>query len=55
VPATFQVIYMTGWAPAPTQQRPLRPGGAAARLADALGGTEVSLGEKAIPRDGDGH
>lgn len=35
--ATFDVIYLTGWAPAPGQQRPLRPGSAAMRLADALG------------------
>ena len=35
--ATFEVIFLTGWAPAPGQQRPLRPGSARARLADALG------------------
>jgi hypothetical protein len=27
---------MTGWAPAPTQQKPLKPGSAAMRLEDAL-------------------
>lgn len=43
VPATFQVIQMTGWAPAPTQQQPLRPGSAAARLAEALGEKESKL------------
>jgi NADH dehydrogenase [ubiquinone] 1 alpha subcomplex assembly factor 5 len=31
---------MAGWAPAPGQQQPLRPGSAVARLADALGTTE---------------
>jgi hypothetical protein len=36
LPATFQILYLTGWAPHPSQQRPLRPGSAAARLADAL-------------------
>ena len=49
VPATFQVLYLTGWAPHEAQQQPLRPGGAAARLADALGGEERPAGEKAGP------
>ena len=34
--ATFETIFLTGWAPAPGQQKPLRPGSAATRLADAL-------------------
>ena len=47
VPATFQIIYLTGWAPdAKTQQQPLRPGSAAARLADALGSEEKPAGDK---------
>ncbi|MDH3474572.1 MAG: methyltransferase domain-containing protein [Rhodospirillales bacterium] len=50
VPASFQVIYMTGWAPHASQQQPLKPGSAAARLAEALGAEEVSAGEKAEPR-----
>ncbi len=37
IPATFEVITLTGWAPAETQQKPLRPGSATHRLADALG------------------
>jgi hypothetical protein len=37
IPATFEIIVLTGWAPAGTQQKPLRPGSAAQRLADALG------------------
>ncbi|TVR78180.1 MAG: methyltransferase domain-containing protein [Rhodospirillales bacterium] len=49
VPATFQVLYLTAWAPHPDQPRPLRPGSAAGRLADALGTEEVSAGEKARP------
>ena len=49
IPATFQVLYLTGWAPAAGQQRPLRPGSAAARLADALGAEERSAGERAGP------
>ena len=45
--ATFQVIYLTGWAPHPEQPKPLRPGSAAARLADALGAAEQPAGDKA--------
>lgn len=41
--ATFDIVYLTGWAPAEGQPRPLRPGSATARLADALGGREVEL------------
>jgi SAM-dependent methyltransferase len=47
VPATFQIVTLTGWRPAASQQKPLRPGSAAARLATALGATEHSAGEKA--------
>ncbi len=36
VRATFEVIFLTGWSPSPDQPRPLRPGSATARLADAL-------------------
>lgn len=43
--ATFQVIYLTGWAPHESQQKPLRPGSAQARLADAL-----SVVERKFPR-----
>lgn len=47
VRATFEVVFLTGWAPAPDQPKALRPGSAAARLADALGAEERSAGEKA--------
>jgi SAM-dependent methyltransferase len=47
VRATFEVIFLTGWAPGPGQPKPLRPGSAVARLADALGVPERSAGEKA--------
>jgi len=47
VRASFDVIFLTGWAPAPEQPRPLRPGSARARLADALGTIERSAGEPA--------
>ncbi len=47
IPATFEIITLTGWAPHESQQKPLRPGSAQARLADALGAREFSAGEKA--------
>lgn len=46
VRATFEVIFLTGWAPGPDQPEALRPGSAKARLADALGTDEISAGEK---------
>ncbi len=51
IPATFQVLYLTAWAPDDSQQKPLRPGSAAARLADALEAEEKPAGEKAVPDD----
>jgi SAM-dependent methyltransferase len=47
VRATFEIIFLTGWSPGPGQPKALRPGSAAARLADALGTEEISTGEKA--------
>jgi SAM-dependent methyltransferase len=40
VRATFELVFLTGWAPAESQPRPLRPGSAAASLSDALGQAE---------------
>ncbi len=37
LPATFQILTMTGWKPHPSQQQPLRPGCATQSLAEALG------------------
>ena len=45
--ATFQVVWLSGWAPAPSQPKPLRPGSAKASLAAAVGAVEQSAGEKA--------
>src|SRR5262249_1134103 len=45
--ATFDIVWLSGWAPHESQQRPLKPGSARTRLADALGTREVSAGEKA--------
>jgi len=39
--ATFDLIFLTGWAPSADQQQPLKPGSAKTRLADALGTLEV--------------
>lgn len=41
--ATFETIFLTGWKPHDSQQKPLRPGSAAARLADALNTSEGIL------------
>ena len=37
VRATFEIVWLSGWAPHPDQPKPLKPGSATARLADALG------------------
>jgi hypothetical protein len=50
VPATFQILYLTGWAPAAGQPQALRPGSATSRLADALDAPEYSAGEKSGSR-----
>jgi len=47
VRATFEIVWLSGWAPHESQQKPLRPGSAQARLADALGTREIGTGEKA--------
>ena len=41
--ASFETVYLTGWKPHPSQPQPLRPGSAAARLADALQTAEGKL------------
>ncbi|KQT09943.1 SAM-dependent methyltransferase [Methylobacterium sp. Leaf399] len=38
--ASFEIVWVSGWAPHDSQQKPLRPGSARTRLADALGTTE---------------
>jgi SAM-dependent methyltransferase len=47
VRATFEIVWLSGWAPHPDQQQPLKPGSAKARLADALGTREIPAGDKA--------
>lgn len=46
ITATFEIITLTGWAPHESQQQPLKPGSAKARLADALSTREFGTGEK---------
>lgn len=46
IPATFEIVVLTGWAPADSQPKPLRPGSATKRLSDVLCVPEVKL-----PRD----
>lgn len=43
VAATFDILTLTGWAPHESQQKPLRPGSAKTRLADALKTVEHKL------------
>jgi SAM-dependent methyltransferase len=47
VNATFEILTLTGWAPHPDQQQPLKPGSAKMRLADALGVVEHKAGDRA--------
>lgn len=44
--ASFEIIWLSGWAPHESQQKPLKPGSAAQRLADVLGTREIPTGEK---------
>ncbi len=49
VVAGFEIVTMTAWAPHQSQPKPLRPGSAAARLADALHTVERPAGDRAKP------
>lgn len=46
VAASFEVLFLHGWSPHGSQQKPLRPGAATRRLAVALGTAEHSTGVK---------
>ncbi len=46
VRATFELIFVSGWAPHESQQKPLRPGAAKMRLEDALRGKPASQGKQ---------
>jgi SAM-dependent methyltransferase len=43
VPATFEIVTLSGWKAHESQQKPLKPGSAKTRLADALGVKETKL------------
>ena len=43
LPATFELVCLTGWSPSDSQQQPLRPGSAKMRLAEALKVPETKL------------
>jgi SAM-dependent methyltransferase len=49
VRATFEILTVTGWSPHESQQKPLKPGSAKTRLADALNTTERRTDDKADP------
>lgn len=55
VTATFEIVTATGWRPHESQQKPLRPGAARMRLADALDTTEIPAGGRARPGRRTGH
>ena len=43
IPATFEIVALSGWAPHDSQQKPLRPGSAVNRLSQALQTAELVL------------
>jgi NADH dehydrogenase [ubiquinone] 1 alpha subcomplex assembly factor 5 len=49
IAARFRLLFLTGWAPHESQQRPQAPGSASRRLADALGTVEHLAGDRAKP------
>ncbi len=54
VRATFEIVTLTGWAPHDSQQKPLKPGTAQARLATALGTDEKRTREEKSGEKGSG-
>jgi SAM-dependent methyltransferase len=52
MPATFQILTLTAWAPAADQPKPLKPGSAKLRLAEALDAVEMKAGERPPPLSG---
>lgn len=43
-PATFDILYLSGWSPDPSQQKPLTPGSGTHSLADAVLGEDDKTG-----------
>lgn len=50
--ATFEIVWLSGWAPDASQPQPARPGSARMSLAEALGTKEGAAGLKAGPGEG---
>ncbi|MBD3679772.1 MAG: methyltransferase domain-containing protein [Rhodobacteraceae bacterium] len=50
VMASFETVFLTGWAPDESQPKPLRPGTASRSLAEALGTEEFATGDIARPK-----
>lgn len=48
IQASFEFVFLTGWAPHESQQQPLRPGASKVRLADALNVTEFDEAAKPV-------
>ena len=48
--AKFETLYLTGWSPHDSQQKPLAPGSARTRLADALGVREQVISGSSRPK-----
>jgi NADH dehydrogenase [ubiquinone] 1 alpha subcomplex assembly factor 5 len=51
ISASFEILFLTGWAPDASQPKPRRPGSATHRLADALGTVEISAGDRTAAPD----
>jgi SAM-dependent methyltransferase len=51
--ATFEIVWLSGWTPHESQQKPLKPGSASRRLADALGTRELPAGDRPPRRPGE--
>ena len=49
VRASFEVLWLSGWVPHESQQKPLRPGSAKTRLAAALGTVEITPAPEGSP------
>ncbi|SNX88020.1 uncharacterized protein MEPE_06731 [Melanopsichium pennsylvanicum] len=47
VPATFQLIFLIGWSPAPTQPKPLKRGSAKSRMKEVLSGQDGDVQSQA--------
>ena len=47
--ATFEIVWLSGWAPHESQQQPLKPGSAKSGWPMRCGTQEISAGEKPRP------